>query len=196
MPVTSDRLKHWLTRRGWLEPGGFLLRPQGALVPALACAALLLALGYEAAQHNLGSQLDSTRLDLAEQITRANRLAQENQLLESRLAQALARLETRSGLGQTPEDGSQEGPSASVRVLHNGETITLLDGKLSLTLQSILSSPRRALLRLKTPGSQDTEPALRPGQDLTLKLGRQPWRLVLLKIHASSVSFSLRQMGE
>jgi hypothetical protein len=194
--VRNDRLKDWLTRRGWLEPGGFLARPHGALALTMACAALLLTLGYEAAQHTLGPGLDDARRELAEQTTRANRLEQENRQMESRLAQVQAQLDSRAGKGRLPEDGSREGQGAPLRVLHQGETLTLLEGKVSLTLQAVLNSPRRALMRLKPAGAQEKESALLVGQEMPFKLGRQSWSLTLRTIHASSVGFSLQPMEE
>lgn len=181
----------WLARRGWQGAEQFLSRPGGLLLATLGLAALLLALGYEAADQGMGSQLRQARKELAQESSRANRLAQENQQTEARLASALAQLEARGGQGSPPADGSLEGEGVRGRVLHRGETLVVLEGKLSLTLEAILQNPRRALFRIQAMGQPAQEAALAPGQEQRIKMTGQAQRLVLTGIHLSSVSLAL-----
>lgn len=157
----------------------------------LGLAALLLALGYEAADQRLGVELRQTRKELAQESSRANRLAQESQQTESRLASALAQLEARGGQGAPPPDGSLEGEGVRGRVLHRGETLVVLEGKVALTLEAILMNPRRALLRIQVTGQPPAEAALAPGQETRFRLAGHFQRLTLLGIHLSSVSLAI-----
>lgn len=170
----------------------FFSRPPGLGLATLVVAALLLGLGYEAASHRLEPQLEQARRELAEQTTRANRLAVENQSLESRLSQAQARLDAGRAASRE-ETGLAEGEEAAARLVRQGEAAVLLDGRLTVHLEALLSGPRRAVLRVKVTGGQEGAKALAAGQDLEIRVDGRTWRLTLRRILASSVLFSLHQ---
>jgi hypothetical protein len=170
----------------------FFSRPPGLWLATLGVAALLLALGYEAASQRLEPQLEQARRELAEQTTRANRLAAETQSLESRLSQAQARLEAGRPASRE-EEALAEGEEAAARLVRRGEAALLLDGRLTVQLEALLSGPRRAVLRVKVVGGQEGARVLAPGQDMEIKIDGRTWRLTLRRILASSILFSLHQ---
>ncbi len=177
-----------------MDPG-FFSRPPGLWLATLGVAALLLGLGYEAAQQRLEPPLEQARRDLAEQTSRANRLEAENRSLETRLAQAQARLDTGLAAGGPEEErAALAGPRN--RVLHQGEAAVLMDGKLVVHLEALLYGPRRAELRIKAAGRQEETRVMTAGQEMPLTVGGRHLRLTLKRILASSVIFSLSAPGE
>lgn len=170
----------------------FFSRPPGLWLATLGVAALLLGLGYEAAWQRLEPQLEQSRRELAEQASRANRLAAENQRLETRLSQAQGRLE--AGRGPVREEEALlEGEEAAARLVRRGEAAVLLDGRLTVQLEALLSGPRRAVLRVKVAGGLESSKVLAAGQEIEIKVDERHWRLTLRRILASSILFSLRQ---
>jgi hypothetical protein len=171
----------------------FFSRPPGLWLATLGVATLLLGLGYEAAWQGLEPQLELAQRELAEQTTRANRLAAENQSLESRLSQAQARLEAGRPRSRD-EDILAEGEEAAARLVRQGEAALLLDGQVTVQLEALLSGPRRAVLRVKVAGGQEATKVLAPGQDMEIRVNGRAWRLTLRRILASSMLFSLAQV--
>lgn len=172
---------------------GFFTRPLGLWLLTLALAVALLGLGYELAQRNLEPQLMEAKSQLAAETSRANRLAAENQRLESRLTQAEAQLASRPGPPPRHEpDSAGEGEPAASRVLHRGEAAVLLEGRLVLALDGFSKDRRQAQLTARVLGGQEATASLAPGGDLTIRLEERAYRLVLKKILANSIVYTLR----
>jgi len=171
---------------------GFWRRPAGAGLITLVLAALLLGLGYELADHRLAPELSDARLAASLEANRANRLAQENQRLERRLAEAEARLATKTA---TPgsEEGEAAGPTS--RVIHRGEAALLLGGRLVVTLEAIAPEREAAQIRVKVLGGQEGATSLAPGGDARFRLDGKVYHLLLKKILANSVIITLLPEG-
>lgn len=166
-----------------MDPG-FFSRPPGLWLATLGVAALLLGLGYEAAQQRLAPLLEQARRELAEQTTRANRLAQ-----------AQGRLQTSRPLSRN-DDEQPEAQGIRNRVLHRGEAAVLMGGRLVIHLESLLSGPKRAEVRFRVVGGQEGTRIMTPGQEIDLTVNGQPLRLSLRRILTSSVIVSLNPPDE
>ncbi len=180
---------------------GFLTRPLGLWLLTLAVAVVLLGLGYELCRSNLEPQLQEARAQLAQEGSRANRLAAENQRLEARLAQAQAEVEARQDQRPSPPprpapELAGEPEAIPSRLLHRGEAAELLEGRVVLVLEGFAGDRRQAQLLLREPGGKEHRLQLGPGGEVTLNLEGRSYRLVLRKILANSIVYSLRPQEE
>lgn len=175
---------------------GFFSRPLGLWLVTVAVAAALLGLGYELASQALGPQLRQTQEQLAAEGSRANRLAAENQRLESRLAQAEAALAQRPAPPPWPEAEPPAEPDiGGSRVLHRGEAAVLLEGRLVLALEGFAKDRRQAQLTLRVLGGPETRADLAPGAETRVRVQDRGYRLVLKKIVSNSIVYVLLPAG-
>lgn len=176
---------------------GFFSRPLGLWLLTVAVAAALLALGFELARQHLEPQLRQAQEQLAAEGSRANRLAAENQRLEARLSQAEAALNQRPGPPPRPQaEPPAEAETGGSRVLHRGEAAVLLEGGLVLTLEGLARDRRQAQLAVRVLDGQETRADLAPGAELRLRVRDRGYRLVLRKIVANSVVYTLLPLDE
>jgi hypothetical protein len=170
----------------------FLTRPLGLWLLTLAVAVALLGLGYELAQHLLEPQLLESRHQLADEASRANLLAAENQRLESRLSQAEAQLTGRPA----PPSSRNDSEPGSNGLLHRGEVVELLEGRLLLVLEGFSKNRRQAQLLVRVLGGQETRASLALGAELAVRLPERSYRLVLKKLLANSVVYTMRPLED
>ncbi|MFH1034276.1 MAG: hypothetical protein V1806_07185 [Pseudomonadota bacterium] len=182
---------------------GFFTRPLGLWLLTVAVAVALLGLGYELALHNLEPQLLEARTQLAAETSRANRLAADNQRLESRLALAQAENEAQAGRRPAPPPRPEERPApdgqleaGSSRLLHRGEAVEAAGGRLVLVLEGFSPDRRQARLLVREPGGQEQGVSLGPGGEVAIRLEGGAYRLMLKKILANSVVYALRPLEE
>lgn len=192
---------------------GFFSRPLGLWLVTVAMAAALLGLGYELARHGLEPQLRQAQEQLAAEGSRANRLAAENLRLESRLIQAEAALSQRPGPPPPwPEapPGMRPGPppprpeaappgepeTGGSRLLHRGEAVVLLEGRLVLALEGFAKDRRQARLTVRVLDGQETRADLAPGAETRIHVQDRGYRLVLRKILANSIVYTLLPLEE
>ena len=172
---------------------GPLARPLGLWLVTLLVAAALLGLGFSLANYHLAPQLEQARLREAEAAGRANRLAALNQSLEERLT----RLEAQQAAAPPPlpPGAPGEADSPATRVLHKGEAVVLLNGRLVVALEGFGPERKEAHLKVRAPGGQEGRATLGPGADLGFRLDGQPHRLVLKRILTNSVIFTILPGG-
>ena len=84
-----------------------------------------------------------------------------------------------------------EPEAPATRLLHQGEAVVLLGGRVVVALEGLSPDRRQALLRVRVVGGRQSKASLPAGSDLALELEGRPWRLLLKRIHANSVSFTL-----
>jgi hypothetical protein len=176
----------------------FLTRPIGLWLLTVFVTLLLMGLGYELADHFLEPQVQEIRQQLADEASRANLLAAENQRLEARLTQAEAQLGGRPGPPPPrfdPELVAEPEPGGS-RQLRRGEAAELLEGRVVLVLEGFSKDRRQAQILVRVLGGQETTASLTIGSDLTIHLPDRSYRLVLRKIMANSIVYTLRPLEE
>ncbi len=157
------------------------------LITILAASGLL-ALGYWAGKHSPGSlrlkraQDDAVkyRLMAARQEDRANRLLAESKAMEERLTRAQANLRRlQKGLA-----------SLDKRTLGPGQAVVYYR-RLVVAVEGISPDARRATMKLRILGGPQRRATLAAGDDLSLRLNRRTYRLVVRRIGPTKVTFSV-----
>lgn len=169
---------------------GFFSRPLGLWIITLTAAAGLLAVGYLVAHERLRPKLYAARKQAAEQASRANRLAAENRMLESRLTRRLSQVPPPS-TGAAVQGKEAQKPVVQSRVLRKGRAVLVLDGRVSLSLESLSPKNRKAAIRVQVLGGKEGTAVLGLGGSVGIKLDGAVHYLVVKAVHSSSVVFSL-----
>lgn len=167
----------------------WILRTRGgAWTVALAAAAGLLALGWGLAHDYYAGEMQRWQEKAAHEASRANRLAAEARRMEERLALSRRQGEERLRPAEKAEPAR---PKAVHKVLHRGQAAVLLGGRVVLTLEKVTASPKRVRVRVKVLDGREGVAVLGPGQNVSFRLGRRLYHLVVKQVHTSSATFAI-----
>ena len=76
-------------------------------------------------------------------------------------------------------------------MLHKGRAVLVLDGRVTLSLESVSPRERKAAIRVQVIGGKEGTAVLGPGSSVGIKLDGQVHYLVVKAVHTSSVVFTL-----